>query len=78
MARRLIQEAGPDLASIVKRAWLLAYSRIPTATEIHEASDFIHEAQSTHSSAGPAEARDIALREFCLALFNTTEFISSP
>ena len=78
MARRLIQEAGSDLPSIVKRAWLLAYSRIPTAAEIHGASEFIQEAQSTHSSAGPAEARDIALREFCLALFNTTEFISSP
>lgn len=77
MARRLVRDAGPDGQSVVKQAWLLAYSRTPTEAEMRWASEFLTEAVSAHSRSGPAEALEIALREFCLALFNTAEFISS-
>jgi tripartite-type tricarboxylate transporter receptor subunit TctC len=39
--------------------------------------EFITAAQAAHASAGAAAAQSIALREFCLALMNTTEFIYS-
>ena len=77
MAARLEHDAGRDLESIVKRAWLLAYNRTPTRTEERMAQEFITAAQAAHASAGAAAAQSIALREFCLALMNTTEFIYS-
>lgn len=77
MAGRLMHDAGRDLESIVKRAWLLAYSRTPTRAEARMAREFITAAQAAHAAAGAAAARSTALREFCLALMNTTEFIYS-
>lgn len=77
MAGRLMHDAGRDWESIVKRAWLLAYSRTPTRAEARMAREFITAAQAAHAAAGAAAARGTALREFCLALMNTTEFIYS-
>ena len=77
MAARLVHDAGGDWESIVKRAWLLAYNRTPTHTEERMAREFITAAQAAHAPAGVAVAQSTALREFCLALMNTTEFIYS-
>jgi Protein of unknown function (DUF1553)/Protein of unknown function (DUF1549)/Planctomycete cytochrome C len=59
-AGRVRVEAGDDVARQVARAWLLAFARSPTERERRVAQSF-------------AERR--GLEQFCLALFNTNEFM---
>ena len=77
MAERLRRETGTDTNLFVKRAWLLAYSRAATFSELRLALDFIVAAEAAHLQSGPIEARLLALSEFCLGLINTAEFIYS-
>ncbi len=62
-ADRLGREAGPTIANQLQRAWWLAYSRTPTAEELREASDFVHE------EGFPA---------LCRAILNSNEFLFIP
>ena len=75
MAARLSGESGSEVASFVRRAWLLAYSRDADDDEVQLAVQFIEGAEATHRKAGAADAHAAALEEFCMGLMNTTEFI---
>ncbi len=77
MAERLTRDAGGDVESFVKQAWLLAYSRTASRSEVRLARDFIAASEAAHTKAGDKDARATALREFCLGVMNTTEFIYS-
>lgn len=75
MANRLLREAGNDLEQCVRLAWLLAYSREVSDTELKLALQFIAAAESAHGKSDVADTRSQALTEFCLGIMNTTEFI---
>jgi hypothetical protein len=60
MAARLKREAGDDAARQVALAWQLAYARPPTVEESASAERF---------------ASEFGLDQFCLALFNSNEFL---
>jgi len=77
MAGLLTRETGTDVDGFVKRAWLLAYSRTVSHAELRLARVFIAASEAAHTKAGTADARATALREFCLSVMNTTEFIYS-
>jgi hypothetical protein len=68
-ARRVRRETGTCVQQAVERAWLLAYGRPVTAEESRRALDFL-DARMTHGAG-----LEPALAEFCLALFNTNEFL---
>jgi len=72
-----VRETRADVDAFVKRAWLLAYSRTVSHAELRLARDFIAASEAAHTKAGTADARATALREFCLSVMNTTEFIYS-
>ncbi len=67
-ARRLLKECGDEPDKLVSRAWMLAFSRLCTATEKERSLAFLHRRIASTE-------REIALAEYCLALFNTNEFI---
>jgi mono/diheme cytochrome c family protein len=75
MALRLMREAGDSVESIVKRAWLLAYSRAASEGEWKLGLQFIARAEAEHVKSGTPDARAAALVEFCMGVMNTTEFI---
>jgi mono/diheme cytochrome c family protein len=75
MAGRLTHEAGSNLESLVKRAWLLAYSRDAEEGELKLALQFIAGAEASHIKTGAADPHTAALVEFCISVMNTTEFI---
>ncbi|MGD9724126.1 MAG: DUF1549 and DUF1553 domain-containing protein [Pirellulales bacterium] len=78
-AERLAREAGPDDTSRLVRAYLLAYSRLPTEQERAAVLRFLGQqadqvtADSKGAIAGDA-ARAKALTALCLVLLNTNEF----
>jgi mono/diheme cytochrome c family protein len=61
LCERLEKEGGADTAAQVRRAFLLAFGRAPSAEESSAATQLIHE----HG-----------LKVFCRALFNANEFIN--
>jgi len=67
-ARRLLQECGDESDKLVSRAWVLAFGRSCTTTEKERSLVFL---RRRIASTG----RETAFAEFCLALFNTNEFV---
>jgi hypothetical protein len=67
-ARRLLKECGAEPDKLVARAWLLVFGRPCTRAEKERSLAFLRR------RSAPA-ARETALAEFCLALFNTNEFV---
>ena len=84
-AERLLREAGPQPKAFLRRAWLLAFGRPITGQEMKRAEDFLRRREtalraSASSSRANADApkgaaRERALADLCLALFNANEFI---
>ncbi len=67
-ARRLQTECGTQPEKLVARAWLLAFGRPGTPSEMERALAFLNKRTA-------AASPQIALAELCLALFNTNEFV---
>jgi hypothetical protein len=78
MAGRLIGEGG-DEASLASRAFELALSRLPTASERSAAIEFVKsqtDRRRARDAGKPdAEVRTAAVADFCQALFSTNEFL---
>jgi hypothetical protein len=78
MAARLIGEGG-DEASLANRAFELALSRLPTASERSAAIEFVKSQtarrQARDAGKAAAEVRAAAVADFCQALFSTNEFL---
>ena len=84
LASRLVESEGDDPGAWVEKAWRLALSRPPTATEKQEALELMsaraREAKEEKWTGLPAELEKIprpraaALTQFCLGLFNLNEF----
>ncbi|MBI1356364.1 MAG: DUF1553 domain-containing protein [Acidobacteria bacterium] len=64
-AQRLLEEAGPDPAAQVERAFALALAREPKLDEKLQAVEFI-------------ERNPTGLVDFCQAVFNLNEFVYRP
>lgn len=87
-AERLVQQSGEADAEIIEHAWRQALCRPPTERERQLALRFIRQTQAYWAGQNnwPADwepvlrrhaqpARLASVAEFCLALFNTNEFI---
>jgi len=79
LARRLAKEASHETTAQVRLAWRLVLSREPSVTELKSGTEFIQARsaqRSTRDTSQPeADARHLALTDFCQALFALNEFI---
>ncbi len=73
-ARRLWREGEGELRRCVAIAWRYVYGRPISQAEVEHALDFLRTSAGTPKVETQASER-IALEAFCLALFNTSEFI---
>jgi hypothetical protein len=80
-ARRLLRECRDRPQDMVTRAWLLAFGRPITSEEKEHGLTFLRTRTAALTGKSPAlgnasfaSAREAALAELCLALFNTNEF----
>jgi hypothetical protein len=78
-ARRLAKEAGDDAAAQVRLAWQLALAREPSTAELKSGIEFLVARSSQRSAREKgkpaADARHLALTDFCQAVFALNEFI---
>jgi hypothetical protein len=77
MAKRLLREAGVQESSQLELAWLLAYSREISDEERQMAKDFLAQSRTSYKTKGIDDASERAMADLCLALFNSSEFISA-
>ncbi|MGE0756656.1 MAG: PSD1 and planctomycete cytochrome C domain-containing protein [Pirellulaceae bacterium] len=77
LARRAAAEGGGDVAGQVRRAWVLALAREPSAQELAELTTFVAEQESARQQRGEetAAATAAALTDLCQTLFGLNEFI---
>jgi hypothetical protein len=77
MSERLVREAGGDEAAQIELAWLLAYNREITDEEREAARDFLSQSRAAYEARGVSRPSEHSLADLCLAIFNTSEFISA-
>jgi hypothetical protein len=74
-ARRLLRECGHRPGRIVDRAWRLAFGRPATPREAERALAFLRQRAAALAEGRAESARQAALAELCLAVFNANEFL---
>ena len=77
MSERLVREAGEQETSQVELAWTLAYSREISDEERHLAREFLAGSRRGYQNRGLDRVVERALADLCLALFNSSEFITT-
>lgn len=70
-AQRVMNEAGDEVESQIRRAYALALGRPPKPQELERAHAFVQSAADTHGPGIPVEG----LTDFCHTLFTLNEFI---
>lgn len=76
MAERLVSEVGQDLTLQIRRAFQLAFQRMPAAAELVRCRAFLEEPEEPTSATSQAEPTPHGtLADFCLVLLNSNEFI---
>jgi hypothetical protein len=79
-ALRVRQEAGPDTAAQLRRAWQLAYCREASAEEAAQAEEFLNRQRVALREAlpqgdAPPDYGLLALANFCQVLLGSNEFL---
>jgi mono/diheme cytochrome c family protein len=74
-AERVKREAGVDTRAQIARAFWIALSRGPNAKETTWASDFLKSQSRGYSQRKSGDPDGSALRDFCHALINLSEFL---
>ncbi len=69
-----VNESAP-WSPAISRAYLTAIGREPAADELESAAAFLDAQAARHQSAGDADARQLALVDFCQALLCLNEFV---
>jgi cytochrome c553 len=74
-AKRIAPDAKTPVADAVRRAYLTALGRQPTAVEMSDAEEFIRAQTTSYETAKKADARTLALTDFCQTLLCLNEFV---
>ncbi len=74
-AKRIAADAKTPIAEAVRRAYLMALGRQPTAVELSDAEEFIRDQTASYETAKKADGRTLALTDFCQTLLCLNEFV---
>jgi hypothetical protein len=78
-AQRVEREAGPQPEAQCRVAWRLALGRELSAAELESGTAFLNAQFHQHAARDPnqpqADAQNLALSDFCQAIFAMNEFI---
>src|SRR5262249_42035588 len=76
-ARRIRPRDETPLADVVRYGYLAALGRPPSATELADSVQFLQQEAESYLTDGKANARGLALADFCQVLMSLNEFIYS-
>ena len=74
-AKRVAPDANTPADAAVRAAYPIALARDATEQELRDAVAFITEQSASYAAAGRADARDLALADFCQSLMCWNEFV---
>ena len=74
-AKRAAPNAQTPRAESVRAAYLLALSRAPSPLELTDALAFLEQQTASYQTQGQNNAAQLALTDFCQALFGLNEFV---
>jgi hypothetical protein len=74
-ARRLAPELARSPSAAVSQAYLAALSRLPDEIELADATAFVAAQARLHAASNGPKADELALADFCQALFALNEFV---
>jgi hypothetical protein len=74
-ARRIAADPKASLAAVVAAGYETAFARPPTDAERADAEAFIRQQLAAYQSAGRADARELAVADFCQVLICLNEFV---
>jgi hypothetical protein len=74
-AKRVAPDAKTPPEDAIRRAYLAALSRPPSAEEMADDLEFLKTQTVRYQQAGKADARELALADFCQALMCLNEFV---
>jgi hypothetical protein len=74
-ARRIGPKDDTPLLDVVRRGYLTALGRPPSATELADTVEFLQEQTASYTKEGRPHPRQLALGDFCQVLMGLNEFI---
>jgi hypothetical protein len=74
-AKRVAPDANTPADAAVRAAYPIALAREATERELRDAVAFITEQSASYAAAGRADARELALADFCQSLLCLNEFV---
>ena len=74
-ARRIAPASNGSLGQAVTSAYLIAFTRPPTALELANSEAFLQQQCDSYESHGKTDARALALADFCQTLICLNEFV---
>src|SRR5262249_30032791 len=74
-ARRIAPAAATELAAALRTGYVIAVARPPTDEELDDGLAFVTAQCASYQAAGKADARDLALADFCQVLLCLNEFM---
>jgi hypothetical protein len=75
LAGRVAPDANTPIAQAVQAAYQTALGRTPSALELADSAGFINAQLASYQANGKAEARELALTDFCQTLMCLNEFV---
>jgi hypothetical protein len=77
-AKRIAPDDGVKIEEAVKQGYRVALSRPPTEDELADSVEFVNKQAAAYAAAHKADARDLALTDFCQVLMCLNEFVYLP
>jgi hypothetical protein len=74
-AKRMAADAGSNVEGAVRRGYLLALVREPTAEELADSVAFVRQQEAAYRASGRPDPRELALADFGQVLFCLNEFV---
>jgi cytochrome c553 len=74
-ARRVAPDAKTPVEAAVRSAYRVALGRAPTTAELADAAGFVKSQAADYEAAKKADARELALADFCQTLLCLNEFV---
>ncbi|MBL9125770.1 MAG: DUF1553 domain-containing protein, partial [Planctomycetaceae bacterium] len=75
LAKRLVREVGAEPEAVIARGYAYTLSRAPDADELASGVEFLKEQGARHRGDGHDQAAELALMDYCQALFCLSEFM---
>jgi hypothetical protein len=74
-AQRIVADDNEPLEACIRRAYMTAIARQPSADELAASTSFVEQQRASYHSDSPSNARVLAVTDLCQVLMSLSEFV---